>query len=133
MCSCTHQDPAECDMRAYGRSHCTCSCHHHWQLPQRPKQPLDEKQAEIDRLREFMRALLSEVYVVRSAVEAIYSRETALATMIINALEACHITLREDENDMEIVHVYSHDTRWQTFSRADWEWMYDNGKWPGKD
>jgi hypothetical protein len=114
-----------------------------------PQQPLTELEAlrkENQRLHKHLSALLSEVYVVRAAVEAIYSHENNSdaagddnatscfemdqAGVLTNALEDCHITLKEDENDSEIIHVYQHDKHLQTFSTAEWQWMYDDGTWP---
>lgn len=54
MCSCTSDDPTKCECRAYGIERCTCSCHRHWKpktSTQGPKQPPEEKDAEIERLR----------------------------------------------------------------------------------
>lgn len=94
-------------------------------MQNQPQQPLDE----LETLRKHLHALLNEVYVVRATVEAIYSRKEQ-AGALINALKACHITLVEDEQDSEIIHVYRHDKRIQTFSSADWQWQYDDGTWP---
>lgn len=59
MCNCTSDDPFECDARRE-RYACACSCHRRWKPPVAsnstpgPKQPLDEKDAEIQRLRSML-------------------------------------------------------------------------------
>lgn len=53
-CTCDHKDPALCSC-AHG-SYCICFCHRQWKAPvvsssePGPRQPLDEKDAEIERL-----------------------------------------------------------------------------------
>lgn len=114
----------------------------------KPVQPLDELQKQNSELHKYLRTLLDEPHVIRATVEAILAHqtlsdvaseqgdmagscfETDLADTLQNALETCHIALKEDESDSEIIHVYQRDKQLQTFSVAEWQWMSDDGAWP---
>ena len=70
MCGCTSRDPAECECGVLGP--CRCSCHRGYQGP---KQPLDEKDAEIARLQARIARLedAARVYLTNSTpVNAIH-------------------------------------------------------------
>jgi len=118
-----------------------------------PIQPLSDLQAlreENATLHKYLRCLLSEneTYIIRATVEAIISHqnesdrdtekgdaagscfETNLAGILEEAMKCCNLTLKEDEADAEIIHVYQFDRRLQTFSTAEREWQYDDGTWP---
>lgn len=118
--------------------------------PIRPLDDLETLRNANAELHKYLRCLLSEneTYIIRATVESILSHqnesdrdaekgdaagscfETNLADILENAMKHCNLTLKEDENDAEIVHVYQHDRRIQTFSTAEWAWQYDDGTWP---
>lgn len=56
MCSCTHDSPFECEARM-GRDRCTCACHRPMPVPVVPHEPLTERDAEIQRLRNTLAAV----------------------------------------------------------------------------
>lgn len=61
MCGCTHADPAQCECGVNGPC-CRCSCHR-YHAPATPREPLAERDARIDQLRNMLASLARYVRV----------------------------------------------------------------------